>query len=276
MVKLSLVEILKKIENEEIFHAVLDDYSLEVKIDDYVPYVAVAIGGGNQFSKKLSKKHKLVARKRVNHVDTCTGDFIYDLPITLIARDSKFEYDLDMHVKDSIRADLESKPLWKEELTSAEKIEAQRKHQQFYRIILSLMIKLEELFGATIYYDFRAIKTSKDIIFNIDTSQISLPNFQTTVDQWEEILNNMQVLDFNVRSMQSQEPLGTGYFSQYVHANSLNALVLPTYISKIYYDQNADIIYPEVVQNLRSSFKYYVKAHAHRYYDSHQESIDWD
>jgi len=49
MVKLSILEIIERIENEEIFHAVVDDYSFSIKIDDYVPYACAAVNNGHIF-----------------------------------------------------------------------------------------------------------------------------------------------------------------------------------------------------------------------------------
>ena len=53
MIKLSVEDIIKKIEAEEIFHAIASVYSFTIKIEDYVPYVCTAIHDGHQFRKEL-------------------------------------------------------------------------------------------------------------------------------------------------------------------------------------------------------------------------------
>lgn len=50
---LSIDEIISKINAEETFHAVATDYSLTLKIDDYVHYACGAVHDGHQFRKEL-------------------------------------------------------------------------------------------------------------------------------------------------------------------------------------------------------------------------------
>ena len=53
MIKISIDDIIKKIQAEETFHAVASDYSLTLKIDTYVPYICGAVHDGHQFRKEL-------------------------------------------------------------------------------------------------------------------------------------------------------------------------------------------------------------------------------
>ena len=96
MLKLSLLEIIQRIEREETFHAVLEDYSFSIKIDDYVPYVCAAVHNGHHFSKDLWKNCWHTENERLYEEDPHTGQMISGLPITLIAHDSRFEYDLNI------------------------------------------------------------------------------------------------------------------------------------------------------------------------------------
>jgi hypothetical protein len=62
---------------------------------------------------------------------------------------------------------------------------------------------------------------------------------------------------------------GNGFFLKYVTSNTVNTLVLATEISKIYCDELTGQIFPEVVHSVQDLFRYYIKAHAHRFYDRH-------
>ena len=53
MQRLTLDQIISKIEAEETFHAIASDYSFTLKIDEYVPYVCGAVHDGHQFRKEL-------------------------------------------------------------------------------------------------------------------------------------------------------------------------------------------------------------------------------
>jgi len=53
MEKLSIQQIINKIEAEETFEAVSEDYSFTLKIDKYVHYACAAVHDGHQFRKEL-------------------------------------------------------------------------------------------------------------------------------------------------------------------------------------------------------------------------------
>lgn len=51
--KLTIHQIIQKIQNEETLEAISADYSFTIKIDDYVPYACGAVHDGHQFRKEL-------------------------------------------------------------------------------------------------------------------------------------------------------------------------------------------------------------------------------
>ncbi len=53
MLQLSIQDIIQKINNEEVFDAVAEDYSFTLKIDAYVHYACGAVHDGHQFRKEL-------------------------------------------------------------------------------------------------------------------------------------------------------------------------------------------------------------------------------
>ena len=53
MQRLSVDDIIQKIQNEECFDAVAEDYSFTLKIEKYVHYVCGAVHDGHQFRKEL-------------------------------------------------------------------------------------------------------------------------------------------------------------------------------------------------------------------------------
>ena len=53
MKRLTIQEIVTKIQNEELFRAVSSDYSFTIKIDAYVPYACGAVHDGHQFRREL-------------------------------------------------------------------------------------------------------------------------------------------------------------------------------------------------------------------------------
>jgi hypothetical protein len=274
MHRLSIDQIVKKIENEDIFHAVAEDNSFEIKIDDYVPFACAAVHDGHQFSKDLWEKCCHTDYDRWYEEDPCTADMISGLPITLVARDSRFEYDLNRAPKNAIYETAWGKKLWKTPLTEQEKQRALDKHENFYRVVLALVIKLEELFGSVIFYDLHSYnwkRWDREVpVFNIGTEIVDREKFHTAIQQWQEILAKFNLPIQRRISCEINDVFdGRGWFLDYVTQNSLNTLVLATEVAKIYADEDKYIVYPEVVHALKDQFKYYIQAHAHRFYDRH-------
>ena len=274
MIKLSILEIIERIEKEEIFHAVVDDYSFSIKIDDYVPYACAAINNGHHFSQDLWDNCLLDGQERWYEEDPSIGQMISGLPITLIAHDSRFEYDLNRHPQEAIYETAWGKKVWKSSLTAQQRDRALNKHENFYRVVLTLMVKLEELFGSTVFYDLHSYnrkRWDREVpVFNLGTSNVDKEKYGTAITQWQDILSGMSLpIDQKVTCNINDVFQGNGYFLKYITANSLNSLVLATEISKIYCDETSGKIFPEVVHSIQDLFKYYIKAHAHRFYDRH-------
>ncbi|MGJ8685051.1 MAG: N-formylglutamate amidohydrolase [Nonlabens sp.] len=275
MLKLSIQQMLDKIEREERFHAVSSDYSFSIKIDTYVPYVCAAVHDGHHFNKELWENCWHTEHDRWYEEDPCTGDMISGLPITLIAHDSRFEYDLNRDPKDAIYETAWGKKLWKEPLSRKHKEQALEKHHNFYRVVLSLMVKLEEMFGTTVFYDMHSYnwkRWEREVpVFNIGTKNVNQEKYIHDINQWQEILDKIELpIEQKVTCGVNDVFQGNGYFLKYVTANSLNTLVLATEISKIYCDEYTGVVYPEVVHAVKDQFKYYIQAHAHRFYERHQ------
>lgn len=274
MLKLSILEIIKRIEREETFHAVASDYSFSIKIEDYVPYACAAVHDGHHFSKDLWDNCTHTEYDRWYEEDPCTGQMISGLPITLIAHDSRFEYDLNRHPDTAVYESAWGKNLWKQPLSEDHKDRAIDKHDNFYKIVLTLVVKLEELFGSAVFYDIHSYNWKrwdrKVPVFNLGTSNVDSDKFSMAIKQWQEILNGMTLpIGHKVTCTINDVFQGNGFFLKYITENSKNSLVLATEISKIYCDESTGQIYPEVVKTIQDLFKYYIKAHAHRFYDRH-------
>ncbi len=276
MNKLSIRAILNKIEHEETFHAVADDYSFSIKIDDYVPYVCAAIHNGTNFNRNLWKKCLHSQYDRWYEEDPGTGDMISLLPITLIAHDSRFEYDLNRAPQDAIYQTAWGRNLWKEPLTAVEKDTALIKHDNFYRVVLQLLVKLEEMFESTVFYDLHSYNYKRwdrpVPVFNIGTSNVDQIKYKIGIEQWCSILDRIELpIEETVSCKINDVFQGNGYFLKYVTTNSKNTLVLATEVSKIYCDEENGFLYPEVVHALKDQLKYYIQSHAYRFYDRHHK-----
>ena len=113
MLRLEISEIIDLIQAEKIFEAVSSDGSFEIKINRYVPYCCTAIHDGSNLRAELVDKIALDEYKRWYEEDPFTGDFIASMPITLIGKDSRFEYDLNRNPKECIYEEAWGNKVWK-------------------------------------------------------------------------------------------------------------------------------------------------------------------
>ena len=98
--------------------------------------------------------------------------------------------------------------------------------------------------------------------------------YSVAITQWKEILDKIELpISQKVSCGINDVFQGNGYLLKYITANTLNTLVLATEIAKVYCDEETGQNYPEVVAALKDQFKYYIQAHAHRFYDRHHDII---
>ena len=139
MEKLKITEIIKLISFGKTFEAQTLDGSLTIKINRYTPYVCTAIHDGHQIRKELKDKIALNEYERWYEEDPHTGQFIKSLPITIVAHDSRFEYDLNRDPDNCIYEEAWGKKVWKRKLTERQKKISQQKHQ---------LIPIQEFIGS--------------------------------------------------------------------------------------------------------------------------------
>jgi len=156
MQKLPIKEIIQKIEDQEIFEAVSDDYSFTIKIEEYVHYACGAVHDGHQFRSELWDNCLHTEYQRWFEEDSATKQMVQSHPIIIAGCDSRFEYDLNRAPESAIYVDAWGMQLWREPLSLAMKNKSLQKHHNFYKVTHALINKLEELFGICVVYDMHS------------------------------------------------------------------------------------------------------------------------
>ena len=242
LLKLSIDEIIQKITNEEIFEAVSSDYSFTIKIDEYVPYVCGAVHDGHQFRKELWEFCIHTEYERWFEEDPATKEMIKSHPIVLAGMDSRFEYDLNRTPATAIYEDAWGKKLWYKSLPKNQREKSLQKHTNFYKVVHTLISKLEEKFDVCIVYDMHSYnwkRWSREVpTWNLGTGNIDNHRFEKEIASWRAILEKTP-LPNNIESTSKINDTfqGNGYFLNYITQNFDNTLVLATEIAKIYCDE---------------------------------------
>lgn len=275
MQKLSVNQIISKIENEECFHAVCEDYSFTLKIDSYVPYVCGAVHNGNQFRKELWENCIHTAYERWYEEDPATKEMVQSHPIVIAGCDSRFEYDLNRSPESAIYEDAWGKKLWHNPLPQ-EVIEVSlQKHHNFYTVVDALIQKIENQFSVCVVYDMHSYnwkRWDREVpTWNLGTSNIDRTRFSEEIESWRRILEQTP-LPNGIRSTSKINDTfyGNGYFLKHITNKFQNTLVLATEIAKVYCDELEQIMYPEVVDAVENYLKEALKNHAQAFYQKHK------
>ncbi len=275
MERLSVSEIIQKIEAEAIFEAIAEDYSFTIKIDDYVPYACGAIHDGHQFRKELWDNCLHTEYDRWFEEDPCTKDFVRTLPILIAGCDSRFEYDLNRDPDNAVFETAWGKELWKTPLDEAQHRKSLEKHFAFYSVVNALIKKLEDMFGAIVVYDMHSYnwrRWDREVpVINLGTTNIDNDRFGGDVESWRQSLSELQLPHgIETTSKINDTFFGNGYFLKFITQNFKNTLVLATEFKKIYCDELQQIIFPEVVLAIEKQLQKKIKEHADAFYKAHK------
>lgn len=275
MIKLSIDDIIHKINNEEHFEAVSNDYSFTIKIDEYVPYACGAVHDGHQFRKELWDNCLHSEHDRWYEEDPETKNMVKSHPIVIAGCDSRFEYDLNRIPEEAVFETAWGKQLWKEPLSEQMKAKSMAKHTNFFKVVHALISKLEEKFGVCIVYDMHSYnwrRWDREVpTWNLGTSNIDNDRFGSDVESWRHSLSKMKLPnDIKSTSKVNNTFYGNGYFLKYITANFKNTLVLATEVAKIYCQEYEQTIYPEVVKAIEEELKTMLPLHAAAFYKTHK------
>ena len=275
MLKLSIEEIIRKIQKEEIFEAVAKDYSFTIKIDAYVPYACGAVHDGHQFRKELWDNCLHSEYDRWFEEDPATKEMIQTHPIVIAGMDSRFEYDLNRAPETAIYEDAWGKQLWRSPLPQELKKRSLEKHYNFYKVVNALISKLEEKFGVCIVYDMLSYNwkrwTREVPTWNLGTANVDNQRFGNEIESWRLCLEKMPLPNGIKSTSKINDTFqGNGYFLKYITQNFKNTLVLATEIAKVYCDELNQVMYPEVVRAVEKYLKTELKNHAKAFYTAHK------
>ena len=107
--------------------------------------------------------------------------------------------------------------------------------------------------------------------WNLGTTNVDQVRFKNDIETWRATLGKTPFPNgIKSTSKVNDAFLGNGYFLKYITQHFNNTLVLATEISKVYCDELAYIIYPEVVDAVETYLKTELKKHAEAFYKAHK------
>lgn len=273
MERLPIDTIIDRINNQETFEAVAEDYSFTLKIEDYVHYVCAAVHDGHEFRKELWDNCLHSEYDRWYEEDPETKNMIVNHPIVIAGRDSRFEYDLNRFPEEAVFETAWGKQLWRYPLTEYEKQKSLKKHDSFYKVVQTLISKLEEIHRTCVVYDMHSYnwqRWDREVpTWNLGTKNIDNERFGSVIEDWRQALSHLKLPNgIKQTAAINNTFFGNGYFLRFITNNFNNTLVLATEIAKVYCDEYDQVIYPEVVTAVEKQLRVMIPEHAAHYKNS--------
>ncbi|MFK7747780.1 MAG: N-formylglutamate amidohydrolase [Kordia sp.] len=274
MEKLTIAQIITKIQQEELFEAVSADYSFTIKIDKYVPFACGAVHDGHQFRRELWQNCIHTEYERWFEEDPATKEMVQTHPIVIAGMDSRFEYDLNRAPESAIYEDAWGKQLWHTPLSDEMKQKSLAKHANFYKVVNALIAKLEEKFGICVVYDMHSYnwkRWEREVpTFNLGTGNVDNERFGAIIESWRAMLSKINLPNGIASTSKINDTFqGNGYFLKFITQHFSNTLVLATEVKKIYCDEIDQIMFPEVVSAIETALKTLIPQHANDFYTKH-------
>jgi len=260
MLILSEKEILDRIDKRKSFEATLKEGGLIIKVAEYVAYVCTAIHDGHKLRTRLIERCALSEAERLYEEDPYTNELISSMPITLIAQDSRYEYDLNRAPAECIYDNAWGKNVWKSPLDN-EQIQLSRdKHSRFYRILNALIASLEIQFEACVIYDlhsynYKRLGQADTPTFNLGLSQVDTQQWKNEISHFQTQLGKIRLPNIEVNAAKNVVFQGKGYLASFIQEHFQKTLALPTEIKKVFMDEMSGEVFPLVLSELKVGLK---------------------
>ncbi len=259
MQKRSEASIIASIQAGELFECETEDGALAIKIEAYVPSICTAIHAGHQFRTSLQRHCLLTEAERLYEEDPFTDQLIAAMPITLVAMDSRYEYDLNRPLATCIYKTAWGKKVWQKTLSTKERQVSVNKHQQFYRILDALLERIEKQFKAALVIDVHSYNhlriDGESPVFNLGTEQLDLDRWSAALDTTRKRLQQIALPNLPATVASNQVFYGRGYLTAHVNSRHQNTLAIPLEIKKVYIDELSGNPYPIILNSLSQQLK---------------------
>lgn len=270
-------QIIKKINQRHCFTATVVGGSFTLKIDKYLPAMSAAIHDGGNFRAELEDNCLLEKKDRYYEEDPFTGSFIAKQAITLIAHDSRYEYDLNRDTDECVYETAWGKEIWKSPLSEEMIAKSKAKHAQFYRIVAAVVEALVEDFGQCVVYDNHSYNFKrherKDLpVINVGTTSVKGEQWRPIIDSWLSALQSMSVDGIEVTAAENDIFYGKGRLAGFCHSRYDNVLVLATEAKKVFMDELTGQADAVVLPSLQQVYNDTVAEHTQWYINNYHNN----
>jgi len=260
MIELGIDECMTAIREGKTFHAAVNEGAFFIKIEAYTNFICTAIHNGHRLRSGLLENCALSESERLREEDPYTADMAANMPITVVANDSRYEYDLNRPPETCVYEEAWGQVVWREPLSDAEKADSLAKHHAFYTVLGVLYEQLELLHPQVLVFDVHSYNYRRpgmgDVpLFNIGTEQLDTQRWQAVIDRWVDSLGRISLPGIEVRAAINEVFYGRGYQATFAGKRCQNTLVLPTELKKVFMDELSGAPRADVLAELHAQFE---------------------
>jgi hypothetical protein len=235
-------------------------------------YAGIAIHAGSNVRDEILTAMKVSRADRYREEDPYTGHFIRDFPIRIIARDSRFEYDIN---RDRGKAIYETPQMawglevWNQPLTSKDIEKSMTKYDEFHGlmdIVTAYLLKQNRyavIFDVHSYNYQREEKVSWQMdekpVINIGTGPVNRELFGNVIDDLLGSLNGLSIAGHPISARENVVFKGGGLSRRLSPAYYDQLLILAIEFKKIFMDEWSGRLYEDTLGQLADAFSLGVK-----------------
>ncbi|MCK5137329.1 MAG: N-formylglutamate amidohydrolase [Bacteroidales bacterium] len=229
-------------------------------------YLGVALHTGRRVRQELLEALDVPREDRFREEDSYTDYFVNDFPLQLIARDSRFEYDLNWEIEKCIYPAEEKKwgfQIWNRPLNHGEIETTYDKYKEFYALLdllIGYIIENQDfamLFDIHSYCYQRKARTNwwEDMKpeINLGTRYINRAYFSPLIDLFMVGVSGI-TLDGHTLRVAENDVFPGGYLTRkYAKSHNQQVLVLAIEFKKIFMDEWTGELYPRKLEILKEN-----------------------
>ena len=264
-----LKDIKRKLEQNEFpFSGITELGSAEFHFLKPAFYAGIVLHANSRIRAELIEKTALTKEQRHRDEDPFTELFIKKFPVQIIARDSRFEYDLNRDRESCIYKKYKKKwdlLIWKQEPNAKEREVSCEKFDEFFNLMeITCDFLLKQNRYAFIFdmhsFCYRRFEDQKWFIdakpeINIGTKASNKELFDPLINYFQKSLSKTIIDGHKIRVAENDIFKG-GYLSRRVGKKYYNQIL--TYAleyKKIFMDEITGELYPEVFEKLVADFE---------------------
>ena len=241
--------------------------SCEFRILKPVHFAGLVMHSGHRVSPEILEVMAVGEQDRFREEDPYMDRFITDFPVQLIARDSRFEYDLNWEAEKAIYNAYDRKwglQVWERELSPEECRPSLEKYREFHSLLDMVTAFLLKQRKPALIFDMHSFcyrregrqewhaDDKPDI--NVGTRAIKRDHFARLLDTLLEELSAAEIDGHQLRAAENELFPGGYVTRKYARLYPDQVLVLALEFKKIFMDEWTGEVYRERLGSLISSF----------------------